>query len=329
MSRPNDGVNTAAAQRGGGEAPAASPLEKTGQGSAHAAPPLPPIPFLDEKHLRSERVAASGLGDVEFFVPAEAPYTCDRAAAPALVLVPGLGMDAAGFLRQLPLGVLAHLYLFQTPNEPVRGEEGLGAYARYIEEFIRAQKLEEQPGGVVLGGCSMGGALSLAVAIRGKVKLRGLLLMGTFGACRHLPRWQRLAAPLAWVVPFALVRRIAWHMVARSSFFGSVTPAEADWLVSCKLKRTQTYFGSAVAMLTRQNQISAAGRIGVPTLVLHGTRDRVLPYAAGEELARAIPTARLVPVEDAGHALFFTHHQPVNAAIAEFLGQLSGDQAIG
>ena len=125
---------------------------------------------------------------LEALRPAAAPYLCPHAAAPALVLIPGLGMDGLGFVRQLPLGAVADLHLFQMPNEARDGEEGLGHFARHVEDYIRATRLEERAGGVVLGGCSMGGAVSLAVALRGRVRLRGLILLGTFGNCVHV-RW--------------------------------------------------------------------------------------------------------------------------------------------
>lgn len=45
------------------------------------------------------------------------------------------------------------------------------------------------------------------------------------------------------------------------------------------------------------------GTIAVPTLVLHGTDDPILPFPHGEALAAEIPGARLVPLEGAGHDL--------------------------
>ena len=50
----------------------------------------------------------------------------------------------------------------------------------------------------------------------------------------------------------------------------------------------------------------------VPTLVLHGTRDPVLPAANGELIARLVPGARLELLEGAGH--LFWHEQPLRTA---------------
>ncbi|MCY3018107.1 MAG: alpha/beta hydrolase [Planctomycetota bacterium] len=258
--------------------------------------------------------------ELEALVPAEQPYLCADARAPALVLAPGLGMDGLGFIRQLPLGAVADLHLFQTPNEATEGEDGLGHFAWHVEAYIQARRLDQRAGGVVLGGCSMGGAVSLAVAIRGRVKLRGLILIGSFGNCAHVSWPLRMWGPLlARCLPFGLARRFVRQVVARTHFFGRIAPGEADWLVSCKLDRTRGYYIRAAIGLTRQDQIAAARSLTVPTLVLHGTRDHVLPHKAGVELARNIPGARLVTVEDSGHAVFFTHHGIVNAEIAAFL----------
>ena len=61
----------------------------------------------------------------------------------------------------------------------------------------------------------------------------------------------------------------------------------------------------------------------MPTLVLHGDADRILPIAAtgGPRLAEAIPGSRLVVVEGAPHGLLWTHAEEVNEALLDFLGQ--------
>ncbi|MER7175515.1 alpha/beta fold hydrolase [Streptomyces mesophilus] len=43
--------------------------------------------------------------------------------------------------------------------------------------------------------------------------------------------------------------------------------------------------------------------VSAPTLVLHGTEDPMFPYEHGQALARAIPGARLVPLERTGHEI--------------------------
>ena len=43
--------------------------------------------------------------------------------------------------------------------------------------------------------------------------------------------------------------------------------------------------------------------MAIPTLVIHGRDDPVMPFAHGEALAQAIPNARLLPLEATGHEL--------------------------
>ncbi len=62
-------------------------------------------------------------------------------------------------------------------------------------------------------------------------------------------------------------------------------------------------------------------RIDVPTLVLHGDSDRVLPLAAtGARTAQLVKGARLVVVKDGPHAINWTHSDVVTPELVKFLG---------
>jgi pimeloyl-ACP methyl ester carboxylesterase len=63
-------------------------------------------------------------------------------------------------------------------------------------------------------------------------------------------------------------------------------------------------------------------RVDVPTLVIHGDADRIVPFnAAAARTAKLIKGARLVRVEGAPHGMLWTHADEVNRALLEFLGQ--------
>jgi non-heme chloroperoxidase len=62
-------------------------------------------------------------------------------------------------------------------------------------------------------------------------------------------------------------------------------------------------------------------KIDVPTLVLHGTEDRILPYeATAARLPALIDDVELVSVEGGPHNIGWTHPDEVNAALLEFVG---------
>jgi non-heme chloroperoxidase len=70
------------------------------------------------------------------------------------------------------------------------------------------------------------------------------------------------------------------------------------------------------------------GRIDVPTLVLHGDADRILPIqASGLRTAKLIQGARLAVIKDGPHAITWTHAEEVNAELVGFLGKASAKSA--
>ena len=63
-------------------------------------------------------------------------------------------------------------------------------------------------------------------------------------------------------------------------------------------------------------------RVDVPTLVIHGDADRILPIAAsGLRTAKLIKGARLLVVKDGPHCITWTHAEQVNGGLLEFLGK--------
>jgi pimeloyl-ACP methyl ester carboxylesterase len=62
--------------------------------------------------------------------------------------------------------------------------------------------------------------------------------------------------------------------------------------------------------------------INVPTLVIHGNADRILPIAAtGKRTHELIKGSKLVVVEGGPHGITWTHSEQVNQGLMEFLGE--------
>jgi non-heme chloroperoxidase len=63
-------------------------------------------------------------------------------------------------------------------------------------------------------------------------------------------------------------------------------------------------------------------KFDVPTLVVHGTDDRILPFAAtAARLPKLIDDLRLVSIEGGPHNVGWTHPDEVNKALMDFLGE--------
>lgn len=66
--------------------------------------------------------------------------------------------------------------------------------------------------------------------------------------------------------------------------------------------------------------VDAVRASGKPTLILHGTADKILPIdATARRFHEALPGARYVEIEGAPHGLLWTHADEVNAALRAFL----------
>lgn len=77
-------------------------------------------------------------------------------------------------------------------------------------------------------------------------------------------------------------------------------------------RATLKRFGHAYEPLS---EAEIAG-VTVPTLILWGEEDRVIPLAAGQWLAKAMPTADLVVYPKVGH---LPHEEAVEATLAKLL----------
>ena len=63
-------------------------------------------------------------------------------------------------------------------------------------------------------------------------------------------------------------------------------------------------------------------RVDVPTLVIHGDSDRIVPIeAAGQRTAKLIKGAQLVVVKGGPHCIPWTHADEVTSALVSFLGE--------
>ena len=94
---------------------------------------------------------------------------------------------------------------------------------------------------------------------------------------------------------------------------------QASWNVAAGASAT----ASLACVATWHEDFRAdLGRIDVPTLVIHGDADRIVPiHASGQKTAKLVKGARLVTIKDGPHAINWTHADEVNAELLNFLGK--------
>ena len=94
---------------------------------------------------------------------------------------------------------------------------------------------------------------------------------------------------------------------------------QASWSIAAGASATASL---ACVATWHEDFRSDLASIDVPTLVIHGDADRIVPIAAsGERTAKLIKKARLVPIKDGPHAVNWTHAEEVNRELADFLGK--------
>jgi pimeloyl-ACP methyl ester carboxylesterase len=244
---------------------------------------------------------------------------------PTVLLIQGLGYATWGWSRTVPtLAGRFRTVAFDNrgagrsdkPDEPY-SIELLSDDALAVLEAVG-----EPPAHVV--GFSLGGYVALMLARRHPDAVRSLVLLST--SCGGhgswgLPRATRAAWEAASTLePPAYARKTMPLSFAPG--WAKQHPAEFDQLLEMRLVHPTPPFAW-------RHQFEAAERfleqgidprtVAHPTLVVHGTKDRVLPFANGKLLAARIPGATLLRLEGAGHLALIERADEVNRAILEFL----------
>ena len=63
------------------------------------------------------------------------------------------------------------------------------------------------------------------------------------------------------------------------------------------------------------------GSIQTPTLILHGTDDRLCPFDLGKKMNEGIKGSQLIAVENAGHGFYYEEREKVNSELVR-LGKI-------
>ncbi|PYT93999.1 MAG: alpha/beta hydrolase [Acidobacteria bacterium] len=100
---------------------------------------------------------------------------------------------------------------------------------------------------------------------------------------------------------------------------------QASWNVAASASATASFACVPTWYEDFRNDLA---RIDVPTLVIHGDADRIVPIAAaGQRTAKLVKGARLVTIKDGPHAVSWTHADEVNAELVSFLGKAAAKRA--
>lgn len=252
------------------------------------------------------------------------------ASRPAVILLQGLGMASNAWPAELVDALVeTGLQVVQPDNRDagrsprvtgvrVRDVEVLGAVARTLarRKVSAAYDLDDMADDVValadglgigrfhVAGFSMGGMIAQTLALRhpGRILSLASLSSATGNPATGLGRlgtvWKiiRPRGPARTKEEARKEMREILLALSGPAFRGDVGALERmlDRIEDTPLDMEATK-RQLLAILASGNRSEALGQVRVPTLVIHGTADPLLPFAAGEETAAVIPGARPEP----------------------------------
>ena len=164
---------------------------------------------------------------------------------------------------------------------------------------------------VTLFGHSMGGGIALLVALRlwEQGRLQRLVLVSGTAYTQRLPPFVKIARKgrlARWL--FTLVPKrglIGWVLRSivydPSAISGAQIEAYAEPLRSAPHRRGLIKTAQDIIPSDIDELSARFSEIDVPTLLLWGRHDRVVPLSVGEKLSEALPQATLEVLEDCGH----------------------------
>jgi pimeloyl-ACP methyl ester carboxylesterase len=177
-------------------------------------------------------------------------------------------------------------------------------------------------------GASMGGFIAQLVAINHPEHVLSLTsIMSGPGGTDAVPPKPEGAAVLMAGPPDTRQERIEQSMSIRRALVGSGDPLD-DALERVRSTRAidRAYYPAGVgrqlvAIMAANSRIDRLRRLRVPTLVIHGVDDVLVPVENGRLVAAAVPGARLIEFEGMGHDLPKRVWPQVADAIAELAQQ--------
>lgn len=176
----------------------------------------------------------------------------------------------------------------------------------------------------VVGGCSMGGYVTFAVARQAPRMLRGLVLANTRAGADSLEgRTNRkgLLAVLDREGASGVAREMMPKLIGKTS--AEERPSvESNVRRLIKQQSPQAIRSAAVRMRDRPDSFPTLKQMTVPALVITGAEDTLIPIEESQKIADALATAELVVVPRAGHLTNLESPEAFNSALAAFLSRL-------
>ncbi|MDA2928271.1 alpha/beta hydrolase [Acidobacteria bacterium AH-259-G07] len=235
-----------------------------------------------------------------------------------VVLLHGGSADSASLSWWSSIGPFSQAYRVFAPDLPGYGKSDkpninytTEYYTHFLERFVQNLGLNQ----FCLVGLSMGGQISLNFTLQFPQRVEKLVLVSSAGFGTRL-RWQILAklmVKMPWL--HARVRKVASRsretikLILRYIVYNSevITEDLAEEIFAAIStpgtgRAWRSYLENEMDWSGfRSNFLSRLGEITVPTLVVHGSDDKLVPVKWARTAQKLIPDSRLCILQQCGH----------------------------
>ena len=260
------------------------------------------------------------IGDIQLY------YEVHGHGTP-LVLLQGLGLPATAWYPQVPAFAARHQVIVLDNRGAGRSDQPYGDYtvAQMAQDVAGLLDHLQIPRAHVLG-LSLGGLIAQEFALSYSGRVHGLVLVGTHpGGPEYLQAtgkmWREQLKVAGLTLEQIYRRALVW---ATTTAFRENHPDEVERFIRLRVELPPSGHGfqgqfRAGAAFDARNRLP---RLRCPTLILHGTEDRVVPPRLAEQLARLIPESRLEWIQGTGHLPCLEAPAVFNKAVLRFLAEV-------
>jgi pimeloyl-ACP methyl ester carboxylesterase len=256
--------------------------------------------------------------------------------AEPLLLIHGV---ASSSLTWLPLfehltakyRVIAPDLLGHGQSDKPRTDYSLGAFAVFLRDFLDALDV----GAATLVGHSLGGGVAMQLVYQHREYCRRLVLVNSGGLGTDVSMPLRLLStpgaelllPLVASKPAVLLGNGVLSLVTRKMESPKVQERWRKWAALADPLGRQAFLRTLRSVVDLRGQtVCAVGRLpglvgDVPTMIVAGAQDAVIPPVHAQEAHECLPGSRLEIIEDAGHHPMLDCPEKLAGLIDDFLSE--------
>jgi pimeloyl-ACP methyl ester carboxylesterase len=234
-----------------------------------------------------------------------------------LVVVHGGGGDARTWWDNII--ELSEKYTVYAPDlpgyggsQPLEGNYYIPELSRFLGSFATNLGLER----FNLVGHSMGGGVALDYALRSPHKVKKLVLVSSLCLGREIAFWVRLFSIPALlrsigVLTISILKGIKWlaERMNPAEFIMPLSPAAVT-------------IGGYITTFKQQSVVleDRLAEVAVPTLLVWGSRDPIVPVRHAYQAAKVIPDCRVKVFKNRGHNVHRDELEEFSSTLSGFLG---------